>query len=245
MDLAILGSGAAFSEDAFNAGYLVDTGVLLDCGAPATGLLAGMGSSVGELKLVVISHLHADHVLHLPVLLATRQVQYPQLVPLHLIGPRGFQAHLTKLGRLALGAELWDELLSRNPPVIEEWEDGRTEELAGYRLTAYEVEHAPELHCLAFRVEAQGVSLGYSGDTTYCDGIRRLARASQHLLCECTTWSAPTPYHHLWREEVEELMRESPNTRFILTHLTERRPVAGALLASDRLRLHLSPGGQG
>ncbi|MHB8312546.1 MAG: MBL fold metallo-hydrolase [Candidatus Dormibacteria bacterium] len=241
MDLAILGSGAAFSATGFNAGYLVDAGLLLDCGAPVTGLLPKMGRSVGDLETLVISHLHGDHVLNLPVLIATRLVQHPDLPPLRLIGPRGTQEHVAELGRLTFGPEFWDELVAANGPRIEEWEDGRSSRLGGYQLTAYEVAHSERLHCLAFSVESQGVSLGYSGDTTYCDGIRRLARSVQYLLCECTAWSAPAPIH-LWRDEVEELMKEAPSTRFILTHLGERRPVPGALLASDGLRLTLRPG---
>ena len=241
MDLAILGSGAAFSETGLNAGYLVDTGLLLDCGAPVTGLLPRMGRSVADLETIVISHLHGDHVLNLPVLVATRLLRYPERPPLRVVGPRGLGEHLSQLGQLAFGAEFWDQLMTGNQPLVEEWEDGRSEQQGAYRLSAYEVEHSERLHCLAFRVESQGIALGYSGDTTYCDGIRRLARSVRYLLCECTAWSAPAPIH-LWREEVEELMKEARHTRFILTHLGERRPVPGALLASDGLRLRLRPG---
>jgi ribonuclease BN (tRNA processing enzyme) len=241
LELAILGSGAAFSDTGFNAGYLVDSGLLLDCGAPVAGLLPRMGRSVADLETVVISHLHGDHVLNLPILIATRLVQHPGLPPLRVVGPRGTREHLAELGRLSFGP-FWDCLLASNQPAVEEWEDGRTGPVGAYQLQAYEVEHSEHLHCLAFRVERQGISLGYSGDTTYCDGIRRLAASVQNLLCECTGWSAPAPIH-LWREEVEELMRQAPNARFILTHLGERRPVPGALLASDGLRLKLTPAG--
>ncbi len=241
MELAILGSGAAFSESGLNSGYLLDQGVLLDCGAPVTPLLAPMGRSVADLETIVISHLHGDHVLHLPVLVATRLLHHPDLPPLRMVGPRGLGEHLSQLGRLAFGEEFWSQLMTGHRPQVEEWEDGRSGDAGAYRLTAYEVEHSERLHCLAFRVESEGIALGYSGDTTYCDGIRRLARSVHYLLCECTAWSAPAPIH-LWRGEVEELMREAPHTRFILTHLGERRPVRGALLASDGLRLRLRPG---
>jgi phosphoribosyl 1,2-cyclic phosphodiesterase len=52
--------------------------------------------------------------------------------------------------------------------------------------------------------------------------------------------SAPAPIH-LWRAEVEELIQAYPATRFILTHLSERAPVKGAILASDGLLLRLRP----
>jgi len=153
-------------------------------------------------------------------------------------------AYLSELGRTAIGSSFWDRLIARNPPLVEELADGQRLELGPYLVQVFEVQHSERLHCLAFRVESQGVSLGYSGDTTYCDGILRLAQSVQHLLCECTGWAAPAPIH-LWREEVLELMRQAPKTRFILTHLGERRPVPGALLAFDGMRLRLSAPAEG
>jgi ribonuclease BN (tRNA processing enzyme) len=239
MVLAVLGSGSAFAENAHNAGYLVDRSLLLDCGAPAAVLLHRMGRSVAELETVLISHLHADHVFQLPMLLGTRLTRYPDAPRLHVLGPRGLAEHLTDLGRMALGADFWDQRVAPNPPLVEELEDGQKRQLGPYQMETFEVEHSERLHCLAFRLESQGVSLGYSGDTTYCDGIRRLAKSVQYMLCECTGWAAPEPIH-LWREEVLELMRDAPKARFILTHVGERRPVPGALLAFDGMRLRLS-----
>jgi ribonuclease BN (tRNA processing enzyme) len=239
MVLAVLGSGSAFSESSHNAGYLVDQSLLLDCGAPAAVELHRMGRTVADLEAVLISHLHADHVFQLPMLVGTRLTRHPEAPRLRLLGPRGLAERLTELGRMAIGPVFWDQLVAPNPPLVEVVEDGQQVQLGPYQVEAFEVEHSERLHCLAFRVESQGVSLGYSGDTTYCDGIRRLARSVQYLLCECTGWAAPEPIH-LWREEVLALMRDAPDARFILTHLGERRPVPGALLAFDGMRLRLS-----
>jgi ribonuclease BN (tRNA processing enzyme) len=244
MELAILGSGAAFADTGHQAGYLVDGSLLLDCGAPAAVLLPRMGVDVGDLQAVAITHLHGDHVGQLPTLLAARALRRPQAAPLLLIGPRGLEGHIATLGDLAIGKRFWDATMAANPPIIKEVEDGDLHRVGNHVLQAFEVEHAESLHCLAFRVESPEVVLGYSGDTTLCAGIRRLSKMVDHLLCECTGWSAPAPVH-LWREEVEELMRDAPRTSFILTHLSERRPVPGAILASDGLRLRLSRSGRG
>jgi ribonuclease BN (tRNA processing enzyme) len=244
VELAILGSGAAFSDTGHQAGYLVDGTLLLDCGAPAAVLLPRMGVDVGDLRAVAISHLHGDHVGQLPTLLAARALRRPEAPPLLLIGPRGLERHLETLGDLAIGKRFWDATMAMNPPVIREVEDQDVQRVGDHVLQAFEVQHAESLHCLAFRVESPEVVLGYSGDTTLCAGIRRLAQVVDHLLCECTGWSKPAPIH-LWREEVEELMRGAPQVSFILTHLGERGPVPGAILASDGLRLRLSRNGRG
>ncbi len=244
MELAILGSGAAFADTGHQAGYLVDSRLLLDCGAPATVLLPRMGFSLSELETILISHLHGDHIGQLPTLLAARAVRFPDSPPLRVIGPRGLGDHLHLLGCLNLGERFWKEVEGRSPVEVLSVEDRYREQIGDHLVEAFEVEHSEQLHCLAYRIESGGVSLGYSGDTTYCPGIRRLAGSVDHLLCECTGWSGPAPIH-LWKEEVEQLMVEAPRANFILTHLGERRPVRGAILASDGLRFNLRPPARG
>lgn len=239
MELAILGSGSAFSDTGHQAGYLIDRRLLLDCGAPAPLLLSRMGVDLAEVETVVISHLHGDHVGQLPMLLVARAVTRPDASPLLVLGPRDLADHLRRLGELSLGAHFWNSFYEQHPPVLREVEAGTAEEMGTHTIEFFEVEHVPQLHCLAMRVATPEVSLGYSGDTTLCPGLRRLAGSVDHLLCECTGWSKPAPIH-LWKEEVEQLMREFPQTSFLLTHLGERRPVPGALLMFDGLRLRLT-----
>ena len=131
-------------------------------------------------------------------------------------------------------------MIGLGTPILEEWEGGQSGQLGTFQVRAFEVEHSSQLSCLGFSLERDGMTLGHSGDTTLCPGIRELAGSVEYLLCECTSMSGPAPIH-LWREEVEQLIREFPATRFILTHLSERAPVKGAILASDGLVLRLRP----
>lgn len=241
VELSILGSGAAFSETGHNAAYLVDRRLLLDCGAPVTSLLPPLGTSIGALETILISHLHGDHVIHLPTLLVTRRLRYPEAPPLRLIGPRGLREHLPRLGRTAFGDQLWPRIVTEDGPLfteLEEWDDGQAAEVGGYAVEAFTVRHAPELNCLAFRIERDGISLGYTGDTTYCPGLLRLAATVDNLLCECSSFTGPSPTH-LWHDEVARLIEEAPRAALILTHLTSREQLPGALLASDGLTLRL------
>lgn len=244
MDLTVLGSGAAFSEVGHNAAYLLDHRLLLDCGAPVTSLLPPLGSSVGDIEAVLISHLHGDHVVHLPTLLVARRLGHPELDPPRLVGPRGFKEHLRALGAVDFGDELWERLETETGPLtasVEEWEDGSTEVVAGYEVEAVGVEHSPVLTCLGYRVAKGGVSFGYTGDTTYCPGLLRLAGSVDTLLCECSSFRGPAPTH-LWAAEVERLMQEFPKLEVVITHLNERKPLPGALLASDGISLRLPAG---
>lgn len=240
LELEILGSGSAFSAVGHNASYLLDKELLLDCGAPAIRLLGERDRPLDQIRYVAISHLHSDHFFHLPQLLAARAVRYPDSEPVRIIGPQGTTQRLETLGRLAYGERFWEYVKSLGPALVEEWADGQAGVLGDFQIGAVQVEHSTVFTCFGFRITRKGVVFGYSGDTTLCPGLRKLAASVDYLLCECTSMSGPAPIH-LWREEVEELMRDNPGTRFILTHLGERQPVKGALLASDGLILKLKP----
>ena len=72
MRLTVLGSGSAFSTCGCNAGYLVDGRVLVDCGAPVPALVRRAGTSLHDVRLVLITHFHADHTFVLPTVLGAR-----------------------------------------------------------------------------------------------------------------------------------------------------------------------------
>ena len=87
-----------------------------------------------------------------------------------------------------------------------------------------------------------GATVGLSGDTTLCAGLRRTVAASQLMVCECTGWDAPVGTH-MWAGEVRTLVEDYPETTILLTHLVERRTLPGALLAHDLLTLEVSAEG--
>jgi len=68
--------------------------------------------------------------------------------------------------------------------------DGGNATVAGVTLTARRVDHLCESYAL--RVDHNGRSLVYSGDTGPCESLVELARGADVLLCEAT-WPHVTP----------------------------------------------------
>jgi hypothetical protein len=60
------------------------------------------------------------------------------------------------------------------------------------------------------------------------------------MVCECTSFEGPLA-SHVWAGEVAGLVEEFPGVRFVLSHLSERWPVSGAVLAHDLLTLDIAP----
>jgi ribonuclease Z len=239
LEIIFLGSGAAFTPDAYNASILVDRTLLLDAGAPLTVHLPKAGISLDSPRSVLISHFHADHTFGLAWLMLARVLSNEKTPSLSVYGPLGMTTYLEKLLDLAWGEEMrrlcWDRLQVR----VSELNGGDRFQVEGSAATAFKIRHSSRLNSLGFLLERDGVRLGYTGDTEMSSELEALVAASDHVISEMTydeEWGAM----HLARRDVEGLMHRHPKTRFILTHRGPgQAPLNGAVMARDFLTLQL------
>lgn len=238
MELTFLGTGAAFARDAYNAGYILDRRVILDAGAPAHVHLHRAGHDLAAMEAVVITHQHADHTFGLPFILASRAVHGIR-GDFTVVGPPGFTEYSNNLLRLAWGQVLYDIVMERARPEYVEIQPGEDIEVAGFRLHAEAVVHAPDMPCHGYVFEKDGVRFGFSGDSGDCPGLRRLVEMSDYFLCEMT--GVENDPSHLGRGYVTELVRGNPGKKFFLTHLNSREELPGATLARDLATVELPP----
>ncbi len=243
MQVTVLGSGDAFSGCGCNAGYLVDREVLVDCGAPAHVLVRRVGVSVRDLRLVLITHFHADHTFMLPGVLGSRAFAGGCDQDILVAGPVGIREFVLRLINDGYGRRIGGLLESMGRLRFASLQDGSDETLAGHRVRAHAVLHSTG-PSLAYAVTGpDGVTAGFSGDSALCAGLERLIDQCDLLVCECTRWNDSVEGGHLWAGQVAELMQAHPATPFLLSHLSERRELPGALIAHDLLTLDVAPRG--
>jgi ribonuclease BN (tRNA processing enzyme) len=243
MRLSVIGSGDAFSGCGCNAAYVVDGRVLVDCGAPAHVLLRRVGASVNDINLVLVTHFHADHTFMLPLLLGAIALRpEPSSGGLLIAGPVGTREYVCRLIGDGYGRHLQRMIDERAATRFVVLQDGSDMQLAGYRVRAHAVVHSTGPSLAYTLSDEGGTTIGFSGDSAMCAGLRRCIEGCACFVCECTGWDGPVPGGHLWRDEVVQLMAEHPQTRFLLSHLAERRELRGALVAHDLLTLDITPG---
>lgn len=242
MRLTVLGSGSAFSGAGHNACYCLDGRLLVDCGSPAQLLLPQAGQSIDDLDGLILTHFHADHSGFLPVVLGARALTHDAPRRMRLAGPPGTAEYVSRVVHSGYGGHLHKLIYDRLGLETTVLQDGADTEFCGYRVRAHAVTHSTG-PSLAYAIsDSTGATVGFSGDSSLCAGLRRAIAQSQLMVCECTDFDHPVPTH-LWYGELRELIDAHPGTRFVLSHLTQRRPVRDAILAHDLLSIDVQAPG--
>ena len=120
--------------------------------------------------------------------------------------------------------------------------DGTWQEAGPLRFRAVEVVHVPYLRCFGYLFDRGSQVVGYSGDTTPCDGLSELAREADVLVVECNGRHTPpgVPSAHMDEESVRALQAAHPDVHLVLTHLGEQVDTAsmpGVTVPDDFERL--------
>jgi len=227
MRLTILGrSPAAPNPGEACAGYLLEADgsrVLLDIGPGVVAQLLKRHQP-DELDSIVVSHMHADHMLDL----VTLRYVYPwrprpKDQRLRVVMPPGSADQLLDLAKGVGGARHFEDTFR-----VSEHDGTATFAAGSLRLAPVRTQHY--IPCWGFRVEAEGRRFAYTADTAPCAGLSDLADGADLLLSEATLRSLeedaepPEPRGHLLPAEAGAVARDGKVRRLILTHL----PVNGS-----------------
>lgn len=146
LDVALVGTGGMMPlPNRWLSSVLLRYGghrVLFDCGEGTQISLRTLGWGLKDIDLILISHVHGDHITGLPGLLLT-QANSGRTEPVQIVGPRGFGAVVA--GLMVVAPYLPFEVRCR------ELESGDCVELDELKVTCVAADH--HVPCLAYRLD--------------------------------------------------------------------------------------------
>lgn len=242
MRITVLGKSPSW-QDAGGAcsGYLVQDGgttLLLDCGNGVFGKLRERVDYT-EVDAVLISHLHADHMLDLvPYAYALTYAPRQQPVPVggypgtdnparpRLIAPGGAVDTFHQL----VGSWGSEDLLD-NAFVVEEYDPASTVEVGTLRARFKEVPHFTTTYAIDFSSTGGDGRFTYGADCRPGDELVEIARDTDLLLVEATL---PRPERdgdrgHMTPAEAGDHGRRAGARRVVLTHISDELDADWAL----------------
>ena len=220
MKLEILGCSGGIGHGLKTTTFLIDESLLLDAG---TGVELLKMDQMLAIRDVIITHAHIDHIIGLPLMLATIYDQHQEPINVYAL-PEVIEA----LKQHIFNWTIWPDYtqLPENKPII------RLHKInVGDHLTVQgkKIEVLPSVHptpTVGYLIKAEDCSFAFTGDTgindalwpimnqqkpdtliidvSFTDEVDELARLSGHL----------TPSHL-----AEQLEQFEHNSRIVITHL--------------------------
>jgi ribonuclease BN (tRNA processing enzyme) len=238
--LTVLGGSAAWPNPGQGcSSYLLRTErqtLVLDCGAD-TLLELRKHVNYAAVDAVLLSHLHADHMLDLVPYrygLVYGPTRPDQPIPLWI--PPGGRETLDALGEAIggysePGMSFWDGAFE-----LREYDPAQTLEVGDLRIEFAMTQHFSE--CYAVRVTTDGRIFVYSADTGNIDPLIEFTKGAHLLLAEATEDDVPlqpAPERgHVSPEEAGALAKLAGVEQLVVTHLWSERSDADTLATAKQ-----------
>jgi len=214
MRITFIGSGGSkVTRRRCYPSILIDEDTLIDCGSGSLKNMRSIDVDLLAIDRILLSHIHADHVSDLVSILWAMQLD-GRSGSLTLIGPRGFKRIVDSLLEL-LGTPL--DFIKYPIRYVELDGGERIDDISTCR-----VEHS--IHTIAYRLDREGRSVCYSGDTRPCRSLVDLAYRVDILIHEA---SFPNSYidtaiktKHSTGREAGMIAYEALAGKLILFHIS-------------------------
>lgn len=220
MRVTVVGTGTAVPNlERRQSSVVVESGgevLVFDLGSGAVRGMLRAGLDPLSLDHIFFTHFHPDHTVDIvPLLFALKYgTTEPRTKPLTITGPQPFTEFYARI------TSVWGEWMTGDYPTdISELPQRCPSpiELAGLSITWASAEHRPE--SIAYRLESEGTSFVYTGDTEYSLSVVELAQDADTLLIECSSSDGKPVPGHLTPSSVARIATEARARRVVLTHM--------------------------
>ncbi len=232
--LHLLGTGAAVSDPQRTTTMLAIENskslIVIDCGADAVQKLLLAGADISNLKALIITHEHADHVSGFPLFMERIWL----LGRTEALKVYGIKSAIEQAKRIH---DSFDTSDWPNYPKIEWREFEYTENALVLSDESWHITASPGIHgvpVVGLRIvnKENDRVLSYSCDTEYCQSIIDLAEDAEILVHEA---SGDFPGHSTAIEAAQVAARAN-SKRLLLVHLPPKEHLDNSLIAKARAK---------
>lgn len=238
--LQFIGCGDAFgSGGRFNTCFHLTgetTNLLIDCGASSLVAMKRLGIDRNAITMIVVTHFHADHFGGIPFFMLDAQFFSKRRTPLTIVGPVGLPEWYERVMETAFpGSSQASQKFALD---LVEIAADQSLDVGGVTVRAYQAVHGPPGGpYLAVRIEAEGRSVAYTGDTEWTPALIPAAREADLFIAEAY-FRDKTILTHLSLDAIEANLDALRPRRLVLTHMSD-----DMLGHPDRLRYETAEDG--
>tara|TARA_B100000674_G_scaffold5190_1_gene4194 strand:+ start:317 stop:1141 length:825 start_codon:yes stop_codon:yes gene_type:complete len=163
--------------------------ILIDAGSGVTQRLSEFGLSPSEIDIILITHLHSDHIIDLYQLYISGW-HTGRTKPFKIVGPKGIKEFFDKTieaysDELNLRVE-WEKRPNHEGLEIDitEIDKEYSYEKRSIKIKSIEVQHQPVEPAYGYQIFVDDKKITYSGDTRYSINLEKASENAEYLIHE-------------------------------------------------------------
>ncbi len=221
MKINCIGTGTMGSITRGNQSILIED-TLIDIGSGIVKKLESLQIYSKNVKRILITHVHADHLVDLPNFLIGRNIRNENKECLKIICGKGVRETIINLFELCFGdgqKNKYKDFEKKFNVEFIELKNNQVYKDEDLEITAYELEHGGCKPILGFTIEKNKKIIGYATDTTLCTNVKTICQKSDIAFLDATN-TVPTK-SHMGLNELLELKAEFRNCRICAIHRSD------------------------
>ena len=233
MKIQLIGTGT-IPDVANSASVLINDHILFDMPNGNLKAMIRQNIDITNIDTLIISHTHADHCFDAPFLLWYKKKYYKhglkestKIVTDKIT--KDTIENLIDLSYFGSAKEAEKEFI--------DFQDVNNIKICD----DVEISNEPMLHrkikyANGYIIKDKNVSIGLTGDTSYCEGVRKIASKVDYLICDMTLMLGNDS--HMGIDNILELMKEYPNLKIIPIHMHDKTRNEAKKLKEDNLLIY-------
>lgn len=214
MKIQFVGTGDIWNKSN-SACYLIDGKVLIDIPNGTMKALKKQNVNIKKIKNILITHFHGDHYFDMPFyFLAKGQNSEKDHTYLYL-NFKG-KKKIKKLFMLAFPRSVFKVLKKTKVHYI----NRKRFKIDNYFYERIKMQHGKMRPSYGYVATAPGLTVGFTGDSAYCDSVEEMASKCDYLICDCTYEIGNE--RHMGINNIVTLSEKFPKCRFIASHMSQK-----------------------
>lgn len=214
MKITFIGTGTMGCITRSNTSILVDD-ILFDIGMGTIKQLERLQKHTKDINYIVITHFHADHFFDLPNVLIGKLIRNEIDNKLLLIGPKGLKQKTIDLFYLGGHEGTIDKFIEEHIVEFIELDENETYSTENFKITAIPLKHGDSVDN-GYILEKEERKLSYITDSTICENVEKLVKASDNIFIDCT--GTQTNANHIGLNDLKEMASNYKYKNFYAIH---------------------------
>ena len=233
MKIQLIGTGT-IPDIANSTSILINDHILFDMPNGNLKAMIRQNIDIMNIDTLIISHTHADHCFDAPFLLWYKKNYYK---PGYKLSTKIVTDEITKdTVETLIKLSYFSSAKEVEKEFVDSKDVNYTKICDDVEITNEPMEHSEIKYANGYIIKDKNVSIGLTGDTSYCEGVRKIASEVDYLICDMTLMLGNDS--HMGIDDVLEIMKEYPNLKIIPIHMHDKTREEAKKLEKDNLLIY-------